>query len=76
MDIWDVLIEGMPIEPKKNCDFWSDGGNEIFCRTEEQANALADMFDKLFQGNKATTGHYDDSDGFTDKFSGWYYVTI
>lgn len=76
MDIWDILIKGMPIEPTSDCDFWSDGGNEILCRTEEQANALADMLDRLFQGSKAATGHYDDPDGFADKFSGWYYVTI
>lgn len=75
MDIWDILYDGMPSDPKENCDFWGDA-EQIFCRTEEQANILADMLNKLIPGRKVAVGHYDDSNDFRDKFSGWYYVTI
>lgn len=64
-------------------EMWSDG-DEILCRTEDVANALADMFEQMYQssGNDVVinTGYYnpeeDKRSGETDRYTGWWYVNI
>lgn len=59
-------------------------GDEILCKTEEVADALADMFECLYgaQGEEIliNTGYYDPIEdirnGEVDKFTGWWYVNI
>lgn len=65
------------------CDIWSSGG-EILCKTEEVADALADMFECLYgaQGEDIliNTGYYnpadDERNGEVDRYTGWWYVNI
>ena len=62
---------------------WSSG-YEILCRTEEGADALADMFETLYaeQGEEVliNTGYYDpvedERNNEVDSFTGWWYVNI
>lgn len=62
---------------------WSSG-YEILCRTEEGADALADMFETLYaeQGEEIliNTGYYDPAEdernNEVDSFTGWWYVNI
>ena len=62
---------------------WSNGC-EILCKTEDGADALADMFETLYatQGEDIliNTGHYDpeedERNNEVDSFTGWWYVNI
>lgn len=62
---------------------WSSG-YEILCRTENGADALADMFETLYasQGEYVlvNTGYYDpvedERNNEVDSFTGWWYVNI
>lgn len=64
-------------------DVWSLG-DEIMCRTESAANAIADLLTQLYsaQGEEVTinTGYYDhkedERNGETDRCTGWHYVNI
>ena len=58
--------------------------DEILCKTEEVADALADMFECLYgaQGEEilVNTGYYDPIEdkrnGELDRFTGWWYVNV
>lgn len=62
---------------------WSSGC-EILCKTEDGADALADMFETLYaaQGEEVlvNTGYYDPEEDARnnelDSFTGWWYVNI
>lgn len=62
---------------------WS-AGDEILCKTESAADALADLLWQLYrsQGEDVviTTGFYDPEEdkrnGEQDRFTGWWYVNI
>ena len=64
-------------------EIWS-AGDEILCKTESAADALADMFECLYiaQGEKIliNTGYYDPEEdvrnGELDRYTGWWYVNI
>lgn len=64
-------------------DIWS-AGDEILCKTESAADALADMFETLYasQGEEilVNTGYYDpvedERNNELDRFTGWWYVNI
>lgn len=64
-------------------DVWSSG-DEILCKTEEVADALADMFESLYKTQDeeilVNTGYYDpvedERNGELDRFTGWWYVNI
>jgi hypothetical protein len=64
-------------------DAWS-AGDEILCKTESAADALADMFETLYasQGEEilVNTGYYDpvedERNNELDRFTGWWYVNI
>lgn len=76
---FDVIAERLRDYPEG--DIWSSG-NEILCRTEEVADALADMFECLYgaQGEEilVNTGYYDpvkdERNGEVDIYTGWWYV--
>lgn len=59
--------------------FWFDG-EEILCRKESQAEALADFFEDLYAYPAIVTGYYDPAEdernGEVNDHTGWYYVTI
>jgi hypothetical protein len=68
---------------------YSDGniwsvGCEILCKTEEAAEALADMFESLYRSQDEeiliNTGYYDPKEdarnGELDRYTGWWYVNI
>lgn len=67
MDIYDILMGGMPMRPSEGCDFWQDSG-AIMCRTKEQGEALAELFIELLQGCTPTVTLLKDT--------GWYCVNI
>jgi hypothetical protein len=62
---------------------WSSG-YEILCKTEDGADALADMFECLYKAQDEeiliNTGYYDPEEdarnGELDSFTGWWYVNI
>lgn len=64
-------------------EIWSTG-DEILCKTESAANAIADMFETLYRSQGQTvvvnTGYYDPKEdmmnGEIDRFTGWWYVNI
>lgn len=64
-------------------DVWSSG-DEILCKTECVANALADLLWQLYcsqdENVVVLTGFYDPEEdkrnGEEDKFTGWWYVHL
>lgn len=78
---WFDEIVGRLREEPKHGHVWSDG-DEILCRTEDVADALADMIRCMYgsQGESIVviTGYYDpvedERNGETDKYTGWWYV--
>lgn len=65
-------------------EIWSPDGDEILCKTESAANAIADMFETLYktQGEEIiiNTGYYDPNEdernNEVDSRTGWWYVNI
>lgn len=65
-------------------DIWSDGGDEILCRTESAADAIADMLEQLYRSQdeeiQVNTGFYDPEEdkrnGEENRYTGWWYVNI
>lgn len=64
-------------------EVWSDG-NEILCRSEQAADAIADMIESLYKSDDNDvligTGYYDPAEdkrnGEEDRYTGWWYVDI
>lgn len=64
-------------------DIWSSG-DEILCKTESAADAIADMFECLYRAQDEdvliNTGYYDPEEdkrnNEMDRFTGWWYVNI
>lgn len=64
-------------------NIWSSG-DEILCKTEEVADALADMFECLYRAQDeeilVNTGYYDPVEDErnleVDRYTGWWYVNI
>lgn len=82
MDWFYVIAEQL-----RNCSdgsVWSDGYEEILCKTESAADAIADLIQQLYasQGEDVTTvtGYYDPEEdrrnGDEDEYTGWWYITI
>lgn len=76
---WPFLIQSLKNHADENRHgYWSDG-EDILCKTEEQANHLADFLEDLGYTD-VTTGHYDlaedERDGCVDALTGYYYVSI
>lgn len=64
-------------------EIWTNG-DEILCKTESAANAIADMLVMLYKTQAdeilVNTGYYDpvedERNGETDRHTGWWYVNI
>lgn len=65
-------------------EIWTQDGDEILCKTESAANAIADILTTLYktQGdeNNVITGYYDpeedEKNNEVDIRTGWWYVDI
>lgn len=77
-EIIEHLCSYLPSAEDTN-SFWFDR-DEILCRKESQAEALADFFDDIYAYTTANTGYYDPEEdeynGEVNSHTGWYYVTI
>lgn len=80
MEWFRVLIDHLPTDPE--CCIWTDG-DEILCRSEEYANVIADLIEKLYddsgEGVVAVTGSYDEideRDGVVDDYTGCWYIYL
>lgn len=79
----ELFCKALPTEPVGN--IWTNG-DEIFCRTSDSANTIAELLEYLAESEKLdyayciSTGYYDPEDdkrdGYKNKYSGWYYVSI
>ena len=78
---FDVIAERL--RDYSEGDIWSSG-DEILCKTEAVADALADMFECLYGAQDEeiliNTGYYDpvedEKNGEVDRYTGWWYVNI
>lgn len=80
MEWFRVLIDHLPTDPE--CCIWTDG-DEILCRSEEYANVIADLIEKLYDDSGedvvAVTGSYDEideRDGVVDDYTGCWYIYL
>lgn len=77
------IAASLPSKAQEGYHLWSDG-TAILCKTEDAANAIADLLEALLyacgQEVNATTGYYDPEvdglNGDTDEYTGWHYVDI
>ena len=78
---FDLIADNLRDYP--DGEVWS-AGDELLCKTEEAANALADILEQLYsaQGEDVTvhTGYYDPEEdkrnGEEDRYTGWWYVNL
>ena len=81
LDCFETIVERLREEPSGH--IWSNG-SEILCKTEDVADALADMLECMYKAHGeeilVNTGYYDpvedERSGETDRYTGWWYVTI
>ena len=81
LDPFDEIAENLRDYPEG--EIWSDG-NEILCKTESAANAIADMLQTRYRvcGKEVSvnTGYYDPEEdkrnGEEDWCTGWWYVSV
>lgn len=81
LDPFDEIAENLRDYPEG--EIWSDG-NEILCKTESAANAIADMLQMRYRvcGKEVSvnTGYYDPEEdkrnGEEDWCTGWWYVSV
>lgn len=81
-NVWDRFVTHLPQEEDwahNSVDIWYYAdADEILCRTEEQAEAIADILDDISGEHMAHVGYYDpeedDKDNCIDDRTGWYYV--
>lgn len=65
-------------------EIWSDGGLEIYCKSEPVADAIADLLWQLYMSDdnekNVVTGFYDPEEdkrnGEEDRCTGWWYVGV
>lgn len=85
MDIQDffyAISECIPhdVPDKDDVLIWTDG-DEILCKTEWLAEALADIIDKLAGDSVTHTGYYDPEEDAKEpygpfKTTGWHYISF
>ena len=81
IDWASVIIERLPDYAEGN--IWTNG-DDILCKTESAADALADMFEYLYKMQDeeilVNTGYYDPEEdkrnNEVDRNTGWWYVNI
>lgn len=71
--VWSVLAQ-LPSKPGR---FWYDGEN-ILCKTEDEADTIANFIDDIIGDSVTHTGYYDPKEdersGEVDDHTGYYYV--
>lgn len=76
--IWSYLIKSLQNNENNKHGFWTDG-EEILCKTEEQAEVIADFLEDV-GFDYVNTGYYDpiedERNGEVDRYTGWWYVSI
>ena len=75
-NIWTYILKSLQDNENNKHGFWTDG-EEILCKTEEQAEAVADFLEDLgFE--YLTTGYYDPEEdkreGCVDEHTGYWYI--
>ena len=75
-NIWNYLLKSLQDNENNKHGFWTDG-EEILCRTEEQAEVVADFLEDL--GFDCCTGYYDlvedEKEGCADDHTGYWYIS-
>lgn len=76
---WTYLLECLQKYAGQNRHgYWTDG-TEILCKTEAQAEHLANFLEDI-GFDYVNTGYYDPVEdaksGETDKYTGFYYVSV
>ena len=68
------------LENKEDFFFGSDDGTEILSTEESEVDAIANLFDQLYEMGTTNTGYYDpeedERNGEVNEYTGFYYVTI
>lgn len=54
-DIWNRFVRNLPCYPEEGCDRWCDGEN-ILCKTNEDAQSVADYIDEKAGASVSATG--------------------
>ena len=72
-DAWKKLLALLPTVPDDRIGFWTNG-DEILCRHEYQAHAVADFLEAIGIGDN-TTGTYEHIEGEPLRpEDGWAYI--
>lgn len=81
---WEKLTAILPTEndwaeDANGVDIWYYAiADEILCRTEKLADAIADILDAISGEHESLTGYYDpeqdERDNCVDDRTGWWYV--
>jgi hypothetical protein len=77
---FEALLSRLPKSPDSAIrGLWSDG-EQILCKTEAQANAIADLVEAMALHVTVHISHYDPKedkrDNCVDKYTGWYAVYV
>lgn len=80
---WFTIITGR-LRDYSDGEIWSDGGAEIYCKSESVADAIADLLWQLYASDEnevtVVTGFYDPEEdkrnGEEDRYTGWWYVCL
>ena len=81
-NVWYRFVKHLPTEQdwaNNSVDVWYYAdADEILCRSEEQAERIADILDDISGEHMAHTGYYDpeqdEKDDCVDGRTGWYVV--
>lgn len=74
--IWTYLIESLKSNENNKHGYWTDG-EDILCKTEEEANIIADFLEDLGFDCLLTGYHdpvQDEIDGCVDEYTGYWYI--
>ena len=75
-NIWTYLLKSLLDNDNKKHGFWTDG-EEILCKTEDQAETIANFLEDL-GFDSLNTGYYDpiedEREGCVDDYTGYWYI--
>ena len=76
--LYDAIMETLSNNRNNDGKIYCIEGGDIICKTEAQANAIADLLDVA--GYEAVTGYYDPQEdqknGCVDELTGHWYVSV
>lgn len=78
-NIWSYILRSLQDNLENNRHgFWTDG-EEILCKTEKQAEVIADLLEDMGFG-LVCTGYYDpkedEKNNAVDNHTGYWYVSV